>query len=195
MEQADKVSMRKKLDPAKTRETILRAAFEKFAEAGYEGASIAEIAKAAGVPKSLVQYHYGTKEELWEACLADKAVPVLAAVDRFLNSDSGDPGELIAARFRFLRDNPDMRRLLFWAGMSPGPMPSFIRERRQKVVQKFGSDGTGERFMRFLMALAATDGWFLFRNFYQGPFGDMVFDKDFEEQLLEVLMKTVSDHE
>jgi TetR/AcrR family transcriptional regulator len=191
MEQADKSPDRKRLDPAKTRETILRAAFETFAESGYEGASIADIAKAAGVPKSLVQYHFGSKEELWEACLRAKAGPMMEAVDRFLDSDSRDPRELISARFSFLKENPEMRRMLFWAGMSPGPMPGFIQERRQKVLQKFGGNTKGKQFARFMAVLAATDGWFLFRNFYQGPFGETVFDEDLERRLLEVLLDTV----
>jgi AcrR family transcriptional regulator len=160
---------------------------------GYEGASIADIGKAAKVPKSLVQYHFGTKEELWEACLQDKAVPMMEAVDKFLNSDSADPRELIAARFHFLRENPDMRRMLFWACMSPGPMPSFIHERRGKILQKFGGDGKSRQFARFLAALSATDGWFLFRNFYRGPFGDAVFDEDLELRLLEVLLESVNE--
>jgi AcrR family transcriptional regulator len=191
MEQTDKVSTKKRLDPVKTRETILRAAFEAFAESGYEGASIGDIAKAAGVPKSLVQYHFGSKDELWEACLRSKAGPMMEAVDRFLKSESADPRDLISARFKFLKENPEMRRMLCWAGMSPGPMPGFIQERREKVLQKFGGNTKGKSFARFMAVLAATDGWFLFRNFYKGPFGDAVFDEELERRLLEVLLETV----
>jgi len=191
MEQSVKVTNRRRLDPAKTREAISVAAFETFAAMGYEGASIAIIAKAAGVPKSLVQYHFGSKEELWEACLSVRVKPMMAAVDRFLQSETGDPSDLIRARFQFLKENPEIRRLLFWSGMAPFPMPSFVQERRKQVLEKFGGDATSPRFARFLSALAATDGWFLFRNFYQGPFGDVVFEEELEQRLLDSLLEMV----
>jgi len=191
MEQTAKTA-RKQLDPAKTRDAILRAAFETFAAQGYEGASIADIAKAAGVPKSLVQYHFGAKEELWQACLTDRATPMLEAVDKFLGSDSADPGELIFARFQFLKQNPEIRRLLGWAGMSQLPIPSFILDRRQKVLQKFGGDATSPQFVKFLTALSATDGWFLFRSVYSGPFGEVVFDEALEQRVLESLIQSVT---
>ena len=38
---------RKQLDPAKTRDSIMRAAFKVFSDKGYKGASIGDIAQAA----------------------------------------------------------------------------------------------------------------------------------------------------
>ncbi len=48
-----------------TRSRILAAAVKVFARSGFEAASLAGIAKAAGVNKALVQYHFATKRELW----------------------------------------------------------------------------------------------------------------------------------
>ena len=189
MDQSDNSKSRKRLDPVKTRESIALAAFEEFARVGYEGASIADIAKSAGVPKSLVQYHFGAKEALWEACIVDRVAPMLAALDRFIRSDSDDPTELIAVRFRFLRDNPELRRLFFWSGMSSFPIPSFIAERRNGAFERLGHDANNPKFVRFLAALAATDGWFMARNFYTGLFGDVILDEALEQQFLEVLLR------
>ena len=50
-----------------TQEKILSAAFEAFAESGYDGASINRIAKRAGVPQPLVVYHFPSKDALWVA--------------------------------------------------------------------------------------------------------------------------------
>ena len=44
-----------------TQERILAAAEELFAEAGYEGTSIRQIALKAGVPVALISYHFGGK--------------------------------------------------------------------------------------------------------------------------------------
>ena len=48
-----------------TREAILAAAREAFAELGYDGASIRQIATGAGVDPALVHHYFGTKEELF----------------------------------------------------------------------------------------------------------------------------------
>lgn len=45
--------------------TILDAAIPLFAR-GFESVSVQQIASAAGVKHSLVMYHFGTKEQLWE---------------------------------------------------------------------------------------------------------------------------------
>jgi hypothetical protein len=120
-----------------------------------------------------------------------KAAPFIQAIDRFLASETDDPSELIEARFRFLRQNPAIRRMICWAGMNPGPMPEFIQRRRGQVLQKFGGDPNGKGFVKFLAALAATDGWFLFRNFYRGPFGDVVLDEEMEERLLAAILESL----
>ena len=57
---------------------------------------------------------------------------------------------------------------------------------------KFGGDVKSPQFARFMAVLSATDGWFLFRNFYRGPFGDVVFDEELERRLLDVLLETVN---
>jgi AcrR family transcriptional regulator len=51
-----------------TRDQILRAAIQQFAEHGFRGASIRGIASAAGFSPGLVQHHFGTKENLQQAC-------------------------------------------------------------------------------------------------------------------------------
>ena len=48
--------------PTETREAILAAARELFAEKGYDGASLRAIARAAGVDPALVHHFFGNKE-------------------------------------------------------------------------------------------------------------------------------------
>jgi len=50
----------------KTREKILKAAQEAFAKKGFNGVSMEEIAKAAGVKKALIYYYFPSKENLFE---------------------------------------------------------------------------------------------------------------------------------
>jgi AcrR family transcriptional regulator len=52
-----------------TREAILAAARTAFAEKGFDGASIRQIAAAAGVDPALVHHYYGTKDQLFVAAM------------------------------------------------------------------------------------------------------------------------------
>jgi AcrR family transcriptional regulator len=48
------------------KDRILEAALKIFAEKSFEGARIEEIAKAANVPKSLIYYHFESKDKIFE---------------------------------------------------------------------------------------------------------------------------------
>jgi TetR/AcrR family transcriptional regulator len=50
---------------------ILDAAMEVFAESGYEGARVDEIARKAGVNKAMVYYRIGDKKTLYEKVIHD----------------------------------------------------------------------------------------------------------------------------
>ncbi|HEX5541678.1 MAG TPA: TetR family transcriptional regulator [Micromonospora sp.] len=52
-----------------TREAILAAAREAFAERGFDGASIRSIAGSAGVDPALVHHYFGTKDQLFLAVM------------------------------------------------------------------------------------------------------------------------------
>lgn len=50
---------------------MLDAAMEVFAEAGYEGARVDEIARRAGVNKAMIYYRIGDKKRLYEEVIHD----------------------------------------------------------------------------------------------------------------------------
>ncbi len=51
------------------RQALLRAATLAFSKNGFDGADIRGIAASAGVSPNLVRVHFGSKADLWEACL------------------------------------------------------------------------------------------------------------------------------
>lgn len=55
--------------PAAADEACLDRALEAFAERGYEGASIREIAQASGVSHGLLNARFGSKQGLWVAAV------------------------------------------------------------------------------------------------------------------------------
>lgn len=54
-----------------TRARILRTAREAFAEHGFDGASVREIARSAETTHSMITYHFGSKERLWRESVQD----------------------------------------------------------------------------------------------------------------------------
>ncbi|MDN5758550.1 MAG: TetR/AcrR family transcriptional regulator, partial [Tomitella sp.] len=53
-----------------TRDAILRAARARFADVGFERASVRSIAKSAGVDSALVHHYFGTKKNLLAKAMA-----------------------------------------------------------------------------------------------------------------------------
>lgn len=81
-----------------TRQTILDAAIQVFAETGEAGARTDAIARAAGVNKALLHYYFGTKEGLYEAAL-DAVSAGLMDRYRAVLDGPGSPGERLLRHF------------------------------------------------------------------------------------------------
>ena len=79
------------------RARIRDAALLEFAKHGVRGATIRGIAAAAGVSVGLVQHHFGTKEELREACDAYALETIRRTKQQALEEGMGDPGFLATA--------------------------------------------------------------------------------------------------
>jgi AcrR family transcriptional regulator len=63
---------------AETRERLLRAAADVFADRGYDGTRVADIAAAAGVSNGALYAHFGSKAELLVAALRTHGRRLLA---------------------------------------------------------------------------------------------------------------------
>ncbi|MFI7574242.1 TetR family transcriptional regulator [Micromonospora sp. NPDC049497] len=88
-----------------TREAILRAARDAFADRGYDAASIRAIAAAAGVDPALVHHYFGNKDQLFLAAMNAPLNPgeLLPAV---LAGDRDGIGERLARTFLGVWDSP-----------------------------------------------------------------------------------------
>lgn len=66
------------------RDALLDAAEALFAEHGYHGVSIRDVAASAGLGLGKLTYQFGTKEELFRQVVARRAADYVAAIDRSL---------------------------------------------------------------------------------------------------------------
>ena len=118
-----------------TRERLLRAAADVFAERGYDGTRVADIASAAGVSNGALYAHFGSKAELLLAALRAHGRRVLADL---LAADPGSPvTELLLQAGRSLPRRCDARGYLVVEALIAarrdnevaGPMRSYTAER------------------------------------------------------------------
>lgn len=77
-----------KAHPSDSREALLQAAKRVFAQKGFEGATVKDLADEAGVNVSLISYHFGGKENLYRACLESFGHERVEAAERVLKSPS-----------------------------------------------------------------------------------------------------------
>src|SRR5438552_14435395 len=76
---------------AQTREKLLAAARKVFAQKGYRGAAVDDVAIEAGLTKGAVYAHFRTKEALFLALLRERGLSNLEEIERGLAETSADP--------------------------------------------------------------------------------------------------------
>ncbi|HWU23961.1 MAG TPA: helix-turn-helix domain-containing protein, partial [Nocardioides sp.] len=82
--------------PEKRREQLLRVAERVFAEQGYQGTSVNDVAAAAGVTRTLVYKYFKDTDELYLACVLSARAEL---EDRFATAALAhqDPGDQLRA--------------------------------------------------------------------------------------------------
>lgn len=70
-----------RLPAAERRRALVEAALRVFSAGSYAGATTAEIARAAGVSEPILYRHFGSKRELYFACLEEAWRRLVAATD------------------------------------------------------------------------------------------------------------------
>src|SRR3954447_5952352 len=107
---------RKRLSAVDRRAAILDAALEVFSKRGYNGASIDEIAQAAGTSKALLYEHFPSPQELHVALLERHTQEIFVRLAE--TADTADPGEVrlrngVSAFLEWVETHREAFRLLF----------------------------------------------------------------------------------
>ncbi|MEV4129411.1 TetR/AcrR family transcriptional regulator [Nocardia sp. NPDC049707] len=147
-----------------TKQALLRAARDEFAEYGLAGARVDRIAEAAGVNKERIYGLFGSKDELFDVIVIDTMREFMDVVQPLAETE---PGEYIGKLFDYHRENPQLLRLLLWEGLHRGTDAHDIDDwRAQHYLRKF--DRAMEQFDvdpshagRLLLALCGLTNWSL----------------------------------
>lgn len=120
---------------AEIRDRLLRAAADVFAEYGYDGTRVAEIAKAAGVSNAALYSHFGSKAELLVQALRERGPRLLADV---LAAEPDRPvGDVLLAAGQRLPQRRD--------GPRPLIVEAMVAARRDRKVARLMKAHLGER--------------------------------------------------
>src|SRR6185503_1277551 len=95
---------RPRADEANQRERLLDAAVECFAADGISATSLRNIALKAGVTPALVNYYFGSKQQLVDAFVAERVTNVVQILRDNLLAAGDDPRALIAAFVHGIHD-------------------------------------------------------------------------------------------
>lgn len=135
-----------------TKEKILDVAEELFAERGFSATSLRAITSAAGVNLAAVNYHFGSKEELFHAVFARRIEPInrerMELLEACEQEAGGGPAALeailaafLAPALRLCRDtSPGGRQFLRLMGRiytEPGDLWVPIFREFEPVKRKF----------------------------------------------------------
>ena len=90
-----------------------------FSRRGYHGASMNDVAEAAGVSKPVLYQHFGSKEELYVSLVGEVGNRLSRAVTEAIPTGTDPRSRIIAglgAYFGFVAAHRDEFRLLFGSG-------------------------------------------------------------------------------
>lgn len=133
-----------------TRERLLRAAADVFAERGYDGTRVADIAAAAGVSNGAMYAHFASKAELLVDALRTHGRRLLA--DAFAADPRRSVTDLLLVIGRWLPRRRDARSYLI--------VEALVAARRDQDVARLMLDYIGERadWIAGLVRVAQADG-------------------------------------
>lgn len=131
----------KRRDAARSRLAILEAAERLFAERGYDGATMADIASAAGLSTGTPAYFFESKEELYRAVLS-RTFAEMAALIRSRHLGVGDPvttiTETVHTYIAYLVERPNFVRLVVRECLEGGRFLAGLAEHLAALSETLG---------------------------------------------------------
>ncbi len=162
----------------RTHSAILIAAREVFAQAGYDGARIDDIAVRAKANKQRIYAYFTDKQGLFAAVQAEAIATLAGYEEQILEQAELEPARLPVllqhTYLRFHREHPEFWRLLAWSNLrAEDPTPRRGRGARRPAIDRLravflraqaeGAVAAGVPFEAWFVSITAVI-YFLFAN-------------------------------
>ncbi len=98
----------------KTRERIVRKAFQVFSKKGYDGTRMEDISRAARINKATIYYYFEGKRELYKEVLYVQAKRIIPQIMEAISGPEEVENKLsriVEVYLSFLESNPDVFKL------------------------------------------------------------------------------------
>lgn len=119
-------------DPEATKAALLEAAEKIFLKKGFGNTSLSDIAREAGMTKSLIHHYFGSKEGLWYEVKTRRFSAYVEQQHRMLE-DQPATVDLLSDSFRlyfhYLKHNPELVRVMAWIFLERDPSDCFHKEK------------------------------------------------------------------
>jgi TetR/AcrR family transcriptional regulator len=193
-----------KIDGDRTRAAILKAAQDLFVAHGFAATSMATVARQAGVTKSLIHHHFGSKRELWDAVKVSVMEDYQAQQRQMLTERTPDLSlieDSMVVYFRFLQRNPHVVRLWNWmviegdqecAAMTKDLTQAGVETLRRAQAQGFVRADLEPEFV-LAQFFALVRGWFNERAVLQATVLEGASDEVCDERYLRNAVRTFID--
>lgn len=170
-----------------TREAIIIEARRCFAEHGYEGTSLNEIAEAVGIRRPSLLHHFPSKEaiytEVFTISLAEWSLRVEDAISRGLEGWQ-KVDLVITTGFRFFMENPEFVRIISREALDDGAnlgidLGAALRPFLQRAIGWFDHEIAEGRFRRVDTEQLLITGYsIMFGYFSEAPFLASLLGRD-----------------
>ncbi|MBI2891829.1 MAG: TetR/AcrR family transcriptional regulator [Nitrospirae bacterium] len=126
------------LEPGGSRERILGAAAEVFADVGLEGSRIDVIARKADVNKAMIYYHFGSKEGLYLAVLESLVTRIATETESALSKITEPISvalEIFDRNFELYKTSEQIMRIILRESANGGEYFEEIRRRHPEIFK------------------------------------------------------------
>ncbi|MGB5395824.1 MAG: TetR/AcrR family transcriptional regulator [Gammaproteobacteria bacterium] len=140
--------MNQRMPAPQRRDSILQAAQALFAEKGFHGVSIDEIARVVNVSPAIIYRHFESKQQLYETILQQMSGKRESYVDTVVNSSTRFEDVLIGMTQVYIKsvaDNPDMLRIELQSLLDGSSASSAFFKNRWKSFTDYIEFGLNER--------------------------------------------------
>jgi TetR/AcrR family transcriptional regulator len=188
-------------NPEATKDALIDAAEAILMEKGFGNISLSEIAKRAGITKSLIHHYFGSKEGLLREVKTRRFMHYAAQQSEMLKNTKPSAELLrasVAFYFDFLRRNPQIVRILAWMFLEQDQDECFDMDREliQQGVEKVReTQEAGQlrsdidpKFIIFIF-IGLCQNWFQDKEYFMESFRAETIPGDLDEAYLSSMIK------